>query len=371
MRVLVTDANNRVSLAVVRALGAHDCEVNVVTEKHFASNILPASYSKYVKKRFIVSSWSDITKFADNVDVVIPISINTILVLAKDSNRYKSKLPLAPLETIRKANNKDYLVNFASAVGIKVPKTYLVRKLEELDATSKILKFPLVIKLRNDEGLYLEPQFRYKIVYDAQVFRKEYMELHKRKEFPIVQEYIQGAGYGFSALCNNGKPLAIFCHKRIREYPASGGPSATCISVFDKELTESGIKLLKALKWHGIAMVEFKKDISDGSFKLMELNPRFWGALPLAINCGVNFPYLLCKMASGENVEPVMTYKVGQKLRFMFLDAASVFSSLGTGKFCQYSSGFIKDLANPNIKDGIFNCDDVRPGMAYLAGKIL
>ncbi len=40
-------------------------------------------------------------------------------------------------------------------------------------------------------------------------------------------------------------------------------------------------------------MVEFKLDPRDNTPKLMEINPRFWGSLALAIESGVNFPYLL------------------------------------------------------------------------------
>lgn len=39
-------------------------------------------------------------------------------------------------------------------------------------------------------------------------------------------------------------------------------------------------------------MVEWKVDLRDGRPKLMEINPRFWGSLELAVRSGVNFPSL-------------------------------------------------------------------------------
>lgn len=86
-------------------------------------------------------------------------------------------------------------------------------------------------------------------------------------------------------------------HKRIRELYTMGGPSTCAISVYDPKLLDYGLKILGALNWHGIAMVEFKKDSKDGTFKLMEINPKFWGSLDLAIASGIDFPYLLYKMA--------------------------------------------------------------------------
>jgi predicted ATP-grasp superfamily ATP-dependent carboligase len=75
--------------------------------------------------------------------------------------------------------------------------------------------------------------------------------------------------------------------------------------------------LLKALDWFGVAMVEFKLDPRDNTPKLMELNPRFWGSLALAIEAGVNFPYLLLRMARGENIKPVEHYQIGKKCRWL------------------------------------------------------
>jgi predicted ATP-grasp superfamily ATP-dependent carboligase len=49
----------------------------------------------------------------------------------------------------------------------------------------------------------------------------------------------------------------------------------------------------------------------------MEINPRFWGSLALAIEAGVNFPYLLLKLARGENIKPVEYYAIGKQCRWL------------------------------------------------------
>jgi predicted ATP-grasp superfamily ATP-dependent carboligase len=49
----------------------------------------------------------------------------------------------------------------------------------------------------------------------------------------------------------------------------------------------------------------------------MEINPRFWGSLALAIAAGVNFPYLLLRMARGEKFKPVERYTLGTKCRWL------------------------------------------------------
>ncbi|MCK7577967.1 MAG: ATP-grasp domain-containing protein [Chromatiales bacterium] len=55
-------------------------------------------------------------------------------------------------------------------------------------------------------------------------------------------------------------------------------------------------KLLDAVSWHGVAMVEFRVTL-EGKPYLMEINTRFWGSLQLAIDAGVDFPYWLIRFA--------------------------------------------------------------------------
>ena len=64
-------------------------------------------------------------------------------------------------------------------------------------------------------------------------------------------------------------------------------------------------------------MVEFKLDTKDGGPKLMEVNGRSWGSLPLSIVAGVDFPYLLHKIVTEGDVEPVFEYKTGVKCRWL------------------------------------------------------
>ena len=55
-------------------------------------------------------------------------------------------------------------------------------------------------------------------------------------------------------------------------------------------------------------MVEFRVQ-EDGRFHLMEINPRLWGSLALAIDAGVDFPLGLLRIAKGEPVPPQPRYR--------------------------------------------------------------
>jgi predicted ATP-grasp superfamily ATP-dependent carboligase len=88
-------------------------------------------------------------------------------------------------------------------------------------------------------------------------------------------------------------------HRRLRETPPSGGPSSCAVSIFENDLKSAGIKLLDHLQWHGVAMAEFKRDAKSSQLYLLEINPKFWGSLDLALDSGVDFPALAARVALG------------------------------------------------------------------------
>jgi predicted ATP-grasp superfamily ATP-dependent carboligase len=63
-------------------------------------------------------------------------------------------------------------------------------------------------------------------------------------------------------------------------------------------------------------MVECKYDPRSDRYYVMEINPRFWGSLQLAIDAGVDFPALLVECALGGTPTPVTAYRVGVRSRW-------------------------------------------------------
>ncbi len=129
----------------------------------------------------------------------------------------------------------------------------------------------------------------------------------------LVQEVVSGEGTAIFALFDSGKPLVTFAHRRIIEKPPWGGVSALCCSIDPPpDALDFALAMLRELSWQGPAMVEFKRD-SQGVPRLMEINPRFWGSLQLAIRSGVDFPHLAWQLALGEAVEPPMPRRAANR----------------------------------------------------------
>ncbi|HEV2671123.1 MAG TPA: ATP-grasp domain-containing protein, partial [Gemmatimonadales bacterium] len=140
--------------------------------------------------------------------------------------------------------------------------------------------------------------------------------------FPVlVQRWVSGVGEGLFALRWGGRTVALFAHRRLREKPPAGGVSVYRESIaLDPRLAGAGMRLLDALEWQGVAMIECRHDLDTGDYVVMEVNGRFWGSLQLAIDAGVDFPELLVRCAAGERVPDVRDYRVGVRSRWFWGD---------------------------------------------------
>jgi predicted ATP-grasp superfamily ATP-dependent carboligase len=116
---------------------------------------------------------------------------------------------------------------------------------------------------------------------------------------------------------NFGETRATFAYERLKEYPVSGGPSTDRRSLHAPELVEQSVALLRQIAWRGIAMVEWKEDVREKRPKILEINPRFWGSLELAIRAGVDFPSLYARLALGESIGLPPVYSPGVRCRWM------------------------------------------------------
>jgi len=322
-RVFITDAGQRKAVPIIRSLGRRGLQVVAGESTRWSLGF----FSRYCSSIVVYPSPTEtpelfiewlINHLKHNAyDALFPIDEKTLSPvtqwLAELSNY--TTIPIVDHSTYIKARDKAESIKVALENDIPCPKTYFISDLEEVKKLTETLEFPVVIKPRQSQGsrgiVYVQSR--------EQLY-PDYCRIHAQYPFPLIQEFIPPGGdaLGVEALLNkNGEPRAIFIHRRIREYPITGGPSTLRESVWNPELAEIGLRLLRALGWYGVAMVEFKVDPRDGVPKLMEVNPKFWGSIQLPIVSGVDFPYLLYRMAVDGDIEPVFDYKVGVRCRWL------------------------------------------------------
>jgi predicted ATP-grasp superfamily ATP-dependent carboligase len=214
----------------------------------------------------------------------------------------------------------------AAKVGVPTPRTVQIERLDQAEALSTQLRYPVVLKWSNPltAGELLKPfglapdKARY--CHSARDLLDYLRQFEPTRTYPLIQEYCAGYGLGQFFLMKDGRAHFAFQHRRVHEWPPEGGFSSVCESVppdLHQDLMDKSIALLRELEWEGVAMVEYCHDPSTGEFALMEVNGRFWGSLPLAYHAGANFPLLCYRLFGlGEPVAPP-PYRVGIRCRYM------------------------------------------------------
>ena len=375
--VIVTDAESRLGLYVIRALGRSGCRVTAVAKGGEEPAIgFRSRYASETHRLKEGDYWKTLPHALDELssthDVVVPVSAFSIAVVHKNASRLEGGLSffLPPAEAFRHASDKRSVTVTAEQVGVPVPRTFEGLTPQTIEDWSRRHenRLPLVIKFSDeDRDSHWAPEERYRIVRSAEELVREYLRMDAVASNPLVQEYVDGDGYGYFALFDStGEAVAEFGHRRLREYPVTGGPSTLCESVADPRLMELGRTILKALDWQGVAMVEFKRDRRTGEYKLLEINPRFWGSLPLALQCGVNFPLEQVRLALGERIKQRAAYPVGAKMRFLLTDLLAFKEEWRRERSFGVGWRYLRELCDLRIKDGILSLDDPRPFFTYL-----
>jgi predicted ATP-grasp superfamily ATP-dependent carboligase len=122
---------------------------------------------------------------------------------------------------------------------------------------------------------------------------------------------------------------------------------------------EPAVRLLAAVQFTGLVEVEFKRDLRDGKYKLLDVNPRLWGWHTLGARAGVDFSYLLWQMLHGEPV-PAVRARPGVQWVRTACDLPIVFSEILKGRLCL--NEYLRTLIYPT-ESALFAVDDPLPAL--------
>jgi predicted ATP-grasp superfamily ATP-dependent carboligase len=102
-----------------------------------------------------------------------------------------------------------------------------------------------------------------------------------------MQEKIIGDGVGCSFFSVDGVVQTSYFHKRLIEYPISGGSSTYRTRHINEKIMNGCEEIIRKYKWSGFIMFEFKK--RNEEYFLIEINPRIWGSINQGLNDNANF----------------------------------------------------------------------------------
>lgn len=216
-------------------------------------------------------------------------SFDDVLARALDERRYECVLPasdaaLVKLEPgVRDLIDKRGLASLAAATGIDSPDSIGFADLASLSAAADDLPYPVVLKpLRS-----VWRPFR--------AGSAEELRASLPSSAPLlVQPYLAGTLRAVGGVVWRGELVAAVHQRYLRTWPPDAGGASCAVSVEpDEDLEERLVRLLGGRD--GIFMAQLVDDV------LLDLNPRVYGSLPLAVAAGVNLAAIHCELVRGRN----------------------------------------------------------------------
>jgi D-aspartate ligase len=326
-------------LAAIRSLGRGG--VHVLAVDHRASAL--GFRSRFADRRVSPDVRADEAAFVEffrglGQVVVFPTHDAELNVLARHADELSLLAPFPSWDLLERVQSKRVQLETAQAAGVDIP---------ALDPGT----FPVIVKP--------DRSVEFKQRYKRQAFRCETQAelddaLAKTEEFgPIVQELIPGGDDTLytvgSYIARDGQALGVFSGRKLRQTPPVIGTCRVGEAVWVDQAVDAAMRLLAAFGYFGLSQVEFKRDPRDGSFKLMEINPRLWQWHGLATACGVDLPLIAYADLTGQP-PPVAEMK-------------------GFGKRWAISllKGESSAFQRPPYVDAVFALDDPKPAAVHLA----
>jgi predicted ATP-grasp superfamily ATP-dependent carboligase len=264
--------------------------------------------------------------------LVLPMTEATTLPLSANRDvlvTVGARLALPDHSIVLRAFDKDETTRLAASLGVAVPRTTVVTNAQQARDAFATLRFPVVLKPRASEEVTatgaVRTSGRPRYARNPGEFEDAYRDVSRRAAAVLIQEFVPGEGVGYFALMNRGELRAEFAHQRIRDVYPTGSGSAVRISVGpDPEIRRASLAILSALRWHGVAMVEYRRQPGSPPV-FMEVNGRFWHSLSLACYAGIDFPALLARMVETGDVASAPNYRCGVRCRWFVGDARHLF----------------------------------------------
>jgi len=288
------------ALGLVRSLGRRGIPSIIIDN-------LPRSawFSRYVVKRFIWHGSMDDTAFLNFLLqiaqdhsleqwVLFPLQDEVVEFVARNVRKLGQTFQLVTQEwdIVQWACDKRFTHRLAQKAEVPYPRTWYPTSEDDL-RTMEII-FPAIIKpaisIRLQHArLKALPASNYEELLSQYRFATNIID----QDQIMVQEIIPGDGrtqYSVASFCKEGHTLVCMSARRTRQYPIDYGLSSSFVEAIEvPALFELAERLLLLMGVSGMVEVEFKHDIRDGLYKLLDINVRPWGWHTLCIACGLDF----------------------------------------------------------------------------------
>jgi predicted ATP-grasp superfamily ATP-dependent carboligase len=362
-------------LAIVRSLGRRGIPVYVLDHQHCITSCSRYA-ARVVKVRNILDEQETLDavlelgrKFQLRDWVLFPTRDETVAAFSRHRDVLSEfyKVTTAEWTSVEWAWDKAKTYELADKLGIPCPQTFVVSGINELQSLNA--RLPLAIKPAIKENFFYATGAKAWRANTAEELEQLYNNAIRYipPQEILIQEIIPGDGldqYSYCAFYQNGRPHSTLVARRTRQHPREFGRAATYVETVEEPMIEEiAEQFLKAIEYHGLVEIEFKRDSRDGKFKLLDVNARPWGFHGLGSACGVDFPYLAYADQMGWPTESARA-KAGVGWVRILTDIPTVLADLTHG-FLNLGT-YIRSMRAARM-ESVFTWDDPLPWLAEIA----
>lgn len=325
-KVLVIGDDTRSFLSTVRSLGRKGIEVHVAPFDFCA----PALSSRYIRATHFLpyyldggQEWLDaITALmrTHHFSLVIPCDERGLLPLClhRDLLAKLAVLAIPSPEALDIFFDKTKTRALASMQNVPIAPGRMLSEHDTVESIVTDIGLPVVLK---EPKSYMLPDLYVRTSTKIVGMRAElaaWLAAHDKNQPVLLEKMFPGFGLGVSVLCKQGQVLQAFEHHRANEL--NGSSYYRKSAQIDPERLAAVERMVQASTYTGLAMFEFKHDLTTGKWILIEVNARPWGSIPLPVSIGIDFPYLLYRLlVEGKTMGP-MNYPAGRYCRNLIQD---------------------------------------------------
>lgn len=281
MNILITGAGGAAAVSVWKSLNEE--------HKLYMADMDPCAAGLYLvpsDRRIIIPSGKS-SQFIPHllelcqkhsIELVIPTVDAELLPIAQHKELFIKqgvKIPLSSVHTLTLCRDKYQLLQFCEDTGL-TPAFQVVTEQTSVEG----FEYPLFAKPRLGAG-----SAGVLVINDEQAFHS----LPKDGSY-LLQELLTGDEYSVDVYVHsNGCPIAIVPRLRMK---VDSGVAVACQTQHNPILSNHAVQIINKTGITYVANVQFKANAA-GEFKLLEINPRFPGTLPLTTAAGIDIPKLM------------------------------------------------------------------------------
>jgi D-aspartate ligase len=309
-------------LSLVRSLGEKGVHVVVVSEysdppaarsTHCAEHIVAPDFTHHPER--LLNVLATLRRMHGVKPIVFASAdpdLTVLTAIAREIDSIACSTVLEP-DLTRSLMDKREFDELATRHNLPKPKTYKPSTLPEIEAMAQQATFPLIAKPAHPVAWH-KPQVRADLRYlkarpliDPASLLDTAQGLGPALAETLIQEFIPGDDeehYEVQVyIGKNGQALGTFSGRKWRINPPHAGSGCFVQGIGLTELEAATIKMLQDLGYRGQANVDYKRHVTTGEFKLLEINPRVSQWNILGTRSGVNLPWLayqdICNLAPG------------------------------------------------------------------------